>query len=353
MAALKKADGTFVVTAVDKVAIPQDDWVLVRIKTSGICGTDLRHWKKEDATLACEIMGHEMAGEVVELGPAVQHIKVGDRVVIETLLGCGHCEWCRIQEYNLCPNLYTVRMKTVSRAFAEFVSVPQTKLHVLPAQVSYAEATLLDTFAVCLHAQHKSDLNVNSRVVIIGGGPIGIGQLQLAKIAGADVLLVDIVDSSLAIALEMGANAVVHAKREDAKERILAFTGGIGADIVFECVGGPHMQETLQLASETTRIGGQIIVVGGFEDGRTAISLDWQMLQKAEIQLILSASYAFSSIYSEMRTCLALVAKGKLNAEALITHRFPLHKINEAFETAADKEATGALFVLLEHQDTA
>ncbi|MDQ0639956.1 L-iditol 2-dehydrogenase [Pedobacter sp. W3I1] len=348
-AALKTADGKFEVKQVERVTIPADDWVLARVKVSGICGTDLRHWKKHEPELQCKIMGHELAGEVVEVGSAVTNVKPGDRVVIETLLGDGSCEWCRVQQYNLCPNLYKVRMETVSRAFAEYVTGPATKFHLLPDEVSFEEATVLDTFAVCLHAQHQSGIQVNDQVVVVGAGPIGIGQLQLARTAGADVFVIDVVNSSLEIAKALGATAVINSKNEDVNARILELTNGRGADITFECVGGEHMAETLELATTLTRIGGKVIVVGGFEAGKTPITLDWERLQKGQIQLVLSASYAFRDIYPEMKICLDLLAKGKINARKMITHQFPLEQINEAFETAQEKEKTGALFVALKH----
>ena len=348
-AALKTAEGTFEIKNVERLTIPADDWVLARIKTSGICGTDLRHWKKHEPELTCKIMGHEMAGEIVEVGSAVTNVKPGDRVVIETLLGDGTCDWCRVQQYNICPNLYEVRMDTISRAFAEYVTGPATKFHLLPDHVSFDEATLLDTFSVCLHAQHQSGLQINDQVVVIGAGPIGIGQLQLARLSGADVIVIDVVDSSLDIARQLGASAVINAKKEDAAAQVMKLTGGRGADISFECAGGEQMPETLDLAASVTRIGGKVVIVGGFEKGKIPIELNWQRLQMSEIQLVFSASYAFRDIYPEMKICLDLLAKGKLNAKKMITHSFPLKQINEAFETAQNKSQTGALFVALKH----
>lgn len=348
-AALKTADGSFEVKEVEVPQIPSADWVRARVFVSGICGTDLRHWHKHEPDLECKIMGHEMAGEVVEIGSDVTHVKVGDRVVIETLLGDGTCDWCRVQQYNLCPNLYKVRMETVSRAFAEFVIGPSTKFHLLPDHVSYEEATVLDTFSVSLHAQQLSGLHINQRVVIIGAGPIGLAQLQLAKLSGADTLIIDIVDSSLSIAQELGADIVVNPEKEDLIQRVNEFTSGRGADITFECVGGEHMPETLASAASFTRIGGKIVVVGGFEDGETSLKLNWQQLQKGEIQLILSASYAFWDIDPEITICLDLLAKGKINARKMITHAFPLEAINEAFATAQNKKESGAVFVALKH----
>jgi L-iditol 2-dehydrogenase len=348
-AALKTAEGTFEIRQVERLTIPAEDWVLARVKVSGICGTDLRHWKKHEPELECKIMGHEMAGEVVEVGNAVTNVKPGDRVVIETLLGDGTCDWCRVQQYNLCPNLYQVRMETISRAFAEFVTGPANKFHLLPDHVSFEEATVLDTFAVCLHAQQQSGLKVNDQVVIVGAGPIGIGQLQLAKLSGADVIVVDVVESSLEIARDLGAVAVINSQKEDARSIVMDLTGGKGADLTFECVGGEHMAETLALATSITRIGGKVIIVGGFEKGKIPIELNWQQLQMSQIQLVFSASYAFWDIYPEMKMCLDLLAKGKLNAKKMITHSFPLQEINQAFDTAQHKEKTGALFVALKH----
>jgi L-iditol 2-dehydrogenase len=344
-AALKTADGKFKIEDVDRPPLPHPDWVLARVKVAGICGTDLRHWKKANKDLEGKIMGHEMGAEVVEVGPDVTTCKAGDRVVVETLLGDGTCEWCRVQRYNLCPNLYKVRMKTVSQAFAEYVAGPATKFHVLPDHVSYEEASLLDTFSVCLHGIQLSGIHVNDTVAVIGAGPIGLGQLQLAKAYGARVLITDVIDHPLEVAKELGADDVVNTAKEDGLAKVKQFTGGRGCDIVFECAGGPSMPKTLPQAVKFTCIGGKVVIVGGFETGEMPITLDWQHLQKSEIQLIPSASYSFWGIDPEMKICLDMVARGVLNAKKLITHRFPLDKINEAFEVAEHKEKNKSIFV--------
>jgi L-iditol 2-dehydrogenase len=346
-AALKTAKGDFNISAVDAPDIAQPDWVLARVKVAGICGTDLRHWKKEEPELEGKIMGHELAGEIIKAGSAVTHLQPGDRVVIETLLGDETCDWCRIQQYNLCPHLYEVRMKTLSQAFAQYVAGPAKKFYKLPDHVSFEEATLLDTFSVCLHAVQLSGLKINDKVVVVGAGPIGLGQLQLAKICGADVLVTDVVDGGLRLAKELGADEVVNTKTEDGYKKVMEFTNNRGADIVFECAGGPAMPETLPQSTSFTRIGGKVVIVGGFDPGKTSIALEWQRIQMAQIQLIPSASYAFWGIDPEIQICLDLVAKGKLNAKKLITHSFRLEDINEAFEVAQEKEKTNAVFVAL------
>ncbi|QHS63726.1 zinc-dependent alcohol dehydrogenase [Chitinophaga agri] len=346
-AAVKKADGTFEMKEVDTPRITQPDWVVARVKVAGICGTDLRHWKKNEEGLTGKIMGHELAGEVVEVGSNVKHVKPGDRVVIETLLGDETCEWCRVQQYNVCPHLYEVRMKTISQAFAQYVAGPAKKFYKLPDNVSYEEATLLDTFSVALHALKLSEQKINDKVAIIGAGPIGLGQLQLAKLAGADVIITDVIDTSLELAKALGADAVVNTKTMDGYKEVMAFTGGRGADVTFECAGGPSMPVTLPQAVSFTRRGGRVVIVGGFDPGITTIGLEWQRIQMSEIQLIPSASYAFWDIYPEMQICLDLLAKGQMNAKKMITHTFPIEQINQAFEVAQDKEKTHAVFVAL------
>jgi L-iditol 2-dehydrogenase len=346
-AALKTLKGEFEIDEVDRPKITQPDWVLARVKVAGICGTDLRHWKQEEPELECKIMGHELAGEVVEVGSAVTNVKPGDRVVIETLLGDETCDWCNIQRYNLCPELYPVRMKTVSQAFAQYVAGPSKKFYKLPEHVSFEEATLLDTFSVGLHAIQLSGIKLNDKVVVVGAGCIGLGQLQLAKICGADVMVTDIVGPALQLAKELGADVVVNTKTEDGYQKLMEFTGNRGADIVFECAGGSAMPITLPQAVSFTRIGGKVVIVGGFEKDQKTIELDWNRIQMAEKKLIPSASYSYWDIYPEMQISLDLLAKGKLNAKKMITHSFTLDEINKAFETARNKEETNAVFVAL------
>ncbi len=347
-AARKTADGRFEIAEVDAPELPAGDWVKARVRMAGICGTDLRHWEKAEEELHCCIMGHELAGEVVEVGPDVTRVEVGDRVLIESVLGCGRCEWCRVQQYNRCPDLYPTRRASVSRAYAELVVGPQHKFHKLPDTVGYDDAALLDTFAVALHAQHLSGLTINAQVAIIGAGPIGLGQLMLAKASGADVLIVDTVPHALDLAQRLGADRIVHSQREDPLVAVRAMTGDRGADIVFECAGGESMPETLPLATQMVRRGGKAVIVGGFEDGETTIPLEWQRIQMSEITLIPSASFAFRDLYAEQVMVLDLLTRGKLRTQELITHRFPLDRINEAFETAQNRRETGAIFVGLE-----
>jgi L-iditol 2-dehydrogenase len=181
--------------------------------------------------------------------------------------------------------------------------------------------------------------------VILGAGPIGLAQLQLAKLYGARTLIIDVAHYPLQVARELGADQTANANDDDVAALVKAFTRGRGADIVFECAGGESMPKTLPLAVSYCRIGGKVVVVGGFDEGPIAIPLDWQHMQKAEIQLVLSASYSYWNTMPEMQMSLDLLAQGKMNAKKLITQCFPLEKINEAFETAQAKDKNKSIFV--------
>jgi threonine dehydrogenase-like Zn-dependent dehydrogenase len=347
-AAIKTAEGTFDVQEVDRPELPGEGWVMVRVRVAGICGTDLRHWRKHEEDLAGHIMGHELAGEVVLVGSAVDNVAVGDRVVAETVLGCGHCEYCRARRYNICPDLYATRRRTVSRAYGQFLVAPASHVYRLPDHVSFEEAALVDTFSVCLHAQHASGLTINDRIAVIGAGPIGLGSLMLAKASGADVMIIDPVSSSLQVAQDLGADLIVDPDGVDPVDAIMAFTGGRGADIVFECAGGPSMPDTLPLATKLVRRGGKVVIIGGFDAGVTEIGLEWQRIQMSEIQLIPTASFAWHGLDKEQGEIVELIGKRKLDAARLITHRFPLDRINEAFNCGEDKDRTGAVFIAIE-----
>jgi L-iditol 2-dehydrogenase len=347
-AALKTSEGTFAVREVDRPELPGEDWVMIRVRVAGICGTDLRHWRKHEHDLEGHIMGHELAGDVVLTGSEVTNVTAGDRVVAETVLGCGKCEYCRARRPNICPDLYPTRTQTVSRAYGQFLVAPASHVYRLPDHITFEEAALVDTFSVCLHAHHLSGLTINDRVAIIGAGPIGLGQAMLAKASGADVLILDPVPHTLQAAQDLGADVTVNPETDDPVAAAKAFSGGRGVDIVFECAGGDSMPQTLPLATQMVRRGGKVVIVGGFNAGVTEIGLEWQRMQMSEIQLIPSASFAWWALDKEQGQVVELLGKGKLDASRLITHRFPLDRINEAFACLEDKARTGAIFIAIE-----
>jgi L-iditol 2-dehydrogenase len=346
-AAIKTADGRFEIKDVPIPEITRPDYALARVRAAGICGSDLHSWKVPRPDAVGKITGHELAGDVVEVGSAVTHIKKGDRVAIESLVGCGKCYWCRVGQYHLCPDLSKLRGETLSRAFSEYVVGPATNFYKIPDKVSYDEAAILDVYGTSVHACNRTNIRMGQTVVVIGAGPIGLTMLELANVAGTKVIITDVLDFPLKLAKKLGAYATINTSAENGVNRVLELTNSMGADIVYECVGGRAATVTLPQAVSFVRRGGKIAFVGALMTDLPAIKLDWSKIHWQEIDLIPVSSFAYWGNDPEFKIVLDLLVEGKLDAKSLITHRFPLEKINEAFEVAANKKDTNAIKVVL------
>lgn len=320
------------------------DEVLIRVKAAGICGSDLHFYKGEAPVKVPSgtILGHELSGEVVAVGDEVERIKIGDRVGIEPLIGCGKCSFCRIGKYHLCKGLKHIGF-AFGGGFAEYTKAPQEKVFKLPQNISYEEAVLLDTYAVSVHAIHKVRIDISDLVVILGGGTLGLTTMQIVKAAGAKkVVIVGRRDKGLQIAKYAGADITINTSKVNVVDEVRKLSGGLGADIVFECVGG--FAPTLQQAIKITRPGGTIGIIGVFTKNP---NLDFWSAHTKEISLIFIWSYANWRIKPEFETALELLASRKLKPIPIITHTFPLSKINEGFSALLNKKESNAVKVLI------
>lgn len=314
--------------------------VLLEVKAAGICGSDL-HYHRSDAASSPNgrvMGGHELSGEIVAIGEDVKRIKVGERVGVEPLLGCGECQYCAMGYYHLCNKL-----THPGGGFREYTAILEEKIFPLPDNVSYEEAATLDCLAVGVHAIHRGNVTVTDAVAVIGDGAIGLSVLEVAKAAGAKrTALIGHHQVNLDIAKKVGADIAVNSATSDEVEAIMQLTGGEGCEVVIETVGG--MTDTMESAVRMVKTGGTIVVIGMF---RKPIELNFGHLMRNEIDLIFSWSYAMWNGVPEFAITLDMLARGALDAKSLITHRFPLDKINEAFQAALNKGDSGALKVLI------
>ena len=331
------------VKEIEKPRIDSND-VLVRVKAAGICGSDV-HVYKDASYLEMPqdaILGHEVSGEVSVVGSNVSKIKVGDRIVVEPLLSCGRCGFCAIGQYHLCKELKHIGWQWKG-GFAEYVKVPQEKVFKLPESISYEKAALIDGFAVAVHAIQRVKLTVNDIVIILGAGTIGFSILQLVKINGVRKIgLVDLNSKLLMIGKTLGADMIINPRENDLVDKVNELTHGVGADVVFEAVGGTA--STLSDAVNIVKPGGSIGAVGSFAK---CPRFDFTLFHKKEIDLLSVWSYAKWGTVPEIKIALNLLAEGKIDGEPLITHKFPLNKIKEAFLAAENKEESGAIKVLV------
>lgn len=322
--------------------------VLVRVRAAGICGSDLHSYRqpRRDGQTPTRA-GHELSGEVAAVGPGVTGLAIGQRVGIEPmhLLGCGACAPCRRGDYHVCPSRGRRDGRHLhSAGFSEFDLVAASNVFPLPDHLSLEEAAILDVYGVAVHGVHRLPVRPQDTVVILGTGAVGLTQGQVARALGAgQVIVVGRRDEPLEIARAVGAaDAVINASRVDPIQAVRELSGGAGADVVFETVGG--RSATIQQACEMAAFGGAVGVVGLFVE---PIVLDTGLPMRKEIDLRWVNSYSTWDGVREYRIALDLLAGGKVQARPLITHQVPLERIAEGFAWADNKRDSGAIKVLV------
>jgi threonine dehydrogenase-like Zn-dependent dehydrogenase len=330
--------------------VPGPGEVVVRVRAAGVCGSDLHGYRDPGRGWPGigrpYMTGHELAGEVAALGPGVEGLEVGQRVGVEPrhLVGCGHCRWCRRGDYQICPELGMEGGKRAySTGFAGYSLEPAAKCYPLPDDLPIEEAAILDVYAVAVHALHRVPVRPMDTVVVLGTGAIGLATAQVARAAGAKrAIVVGRRDAPLEVARRLGCDQGINASQVDVVEAVRARPGGEGAEVVFEAVGG--RAGTFAQATEIAARGGRVGIIGSFAGPQT---LDPRPCMRKEVELRWVWSYGMWEGVPEYRIALDMLIDGRVNAAPLITHRFPLEEIGQAFAAADDKRASGAIKVLV------
>lgn len=335
MLAVVKNPGTLGIS-LENLPIPEFSpyEVLVQVKAVGICGSDLRIYKKTTTERRKKyILGHELSGEVVEVGQQVRDIKKGDRIATEICIGCAICRYCKKGLINLCRNIEEVGI-TVDGGMAEYVSVPSRNVHLLPEGLSYEEATFADPLACSIRGLELTRIEPESWVLILGPGPIGLFATQVAKrILRARVIMVGTNEDRLNLARSSGADSIFNIRTSDPTEEILEITDG-GADCTFEAAGNPL---ALRQAIQFTRKNGVIIVMTVHGE----IQVDMEPVIRNELTLHGSICYN----YKEFDQALDLIGKKKIDVSLLFGQSFPLQEAEEGFQTGLSKK--GGKIILL------
>lgn len=299
--------------------------LLIKIKKTAICGTDLHiynwdEWSQRTIPVPM-IIGHEFAGEIVEMGSEVAGFELGDRVSGEGHITCGHCRNCRAGKRHLCRNTVGVGVNRPG-CFAEYLSLPAVNAYRLPETISDEMGSILDPFGNAAHTALSFDL-VGEDVLITGAGPIGIMAAALARHTAARfVVITDVNDYRLSLAARMGASRVVNVKRESLEQVQKELGMCEGFDVGLEVSGAPSAMEQMLL---NMNHGGKVAVLG-IPPGEGRI--DWhQVIFKG---LILKGVYGremFETWYK-----MGNIIQSGLDLSPLITHRFPVDDYLEAFE---------------------
>jgi 2-desacetyl-2-hydroxyethyl bacteriochlorophyllide A dehydrogenase len=317
--------------------------LLVRVKTVGICGSDVHGYMGlTGRRIPPMIMGHEIAGDVVAVGAEVSNFKVGDRVAVDPIICCNECDFCRTGRTNICKSRRVIGVsmqnETINGAMAEYIAIPEHVAIKIPADLSYEQGALVDPLAVSVHGVRMGgDLN-NKRVAVIGAGQIGLFAMQAAKAFGAEsVTAIDIIDKRLSLAEELGADQSINAKSfteggRDLKESCLQFGG---FDVVIEAVG---VEITVQQAIYLTKSGGTVVLMGL---GQKEVKIDAHHVVENEIAL--RGTYIF--VEKDGADAIRLLQEGLVDIGKMVDCVEPLEKGPDLFARLARED--GSLFKVL------
>lgn len=299
----------------------------IRVTNASICATDIEEWKYGPTfiTSVPTVLGHEVAGQVVEVGDDASGLSVGDRVMVDNVLTCGTCFWCRSGSQATCPNMEVAGLGR-DGGLEEFMVWPSDHLIKLPDAVKDDEAPLLEPATVALHAVRRSGVRVGDSVAVIGLGTVGSLTLQAFKAAGATVYGVDVRPSSLQMASRLGADEVVDASQGDAGEALAELTDGIGPDFVVETAGAAR---TPLNAFDWVRRAGTVVLVGIYS---ATPEVDFNTVVFKELNVVGSVAAGTG----DMRAAVKLAAEGKIRLGDLVSDRISLERvIPDGFERMA------------------
>jgi L-iditol 2-dehydrogenase len=320
---------------------PKEDEVLIEVRAAGICGTDVHILHDQFPYYPPVILGHEFSGQIVEVGAQVTTYQVGERVVGEPhTLSCGKCSLCRTGYQQLCASKRSIGWG-IHGAFARYLVMPERLLHKIPDSMTYDEAAVVEPTAnVVQDVIERGEVTANDFVVVLGPGPIGLLSVMAARAAGArEIALVGVsadLKHRLAKGKEMGADHIIVADTENAVERVVALSGGQGADVVVEASGAPTgIASTVAMVRRL----GRISVIG--MSGRDQISFPWD----AAIWKMCTIVFNLSTGYTSWERAIGLIASKKIEVSRLITHRVPLAEWQEAILAIEKGDALKALLI--------
>ncbi len=320
--------------------------VLVKVKASGICGSDIPRVLGDAAHFYPIILGHEFSGEVVEVGKNVENVKVGDRVVGAPLLPCFECSHCQKGWYSQCKN-YSFIGSRRQGSFAEYIAIPARNAVKFDESISFEQAVFFEPSTVALHGLRCADFKGGEDVLILGAGTIGIFTLQWARIMGANfICVVDIKAERLELAKEFGADVVINATDQEFIEKVNELTKGKGFGYVFETAGSV---DTIRLSFEFVSNKGYVCLIGTPTKEVMFSPQLFEKINRKEFHLTgswMSYSAPFPGIEWELTAKYFLDKRLKFS-DKLIYKTFHLKDIKEAFELFKTPENVKGKVIIL------
>lgn len=322
---------------------PAADEVLIRVKSVGLCGSDVHYYQHgRIGSFIVEkpiILGHESAGEIVEVGSDVTNLSVGDRVTVEPGVTCGKCIHCKSGRYNLCPDVKFLATPPYDGAFCEYIAIRSDFVYKIPDEITYDEAAMAEPISVGIHALKRGRLQAGETVVIMGMGPIGVLAAMVAKVSGASRIIgVDFEESRLELSKKMGVTDTVNLKHENLLEKINIITDNQGVDLALETAGNA---KALQSAISAVRRGGRVVIVGMPPEDVATLNINEIVGSEMDIFGV----FRYSNTYP---TAIEIISKSGIDVKNVITGYYSLEDTKDAFEKAiTDRANTMKIMITL------
>jgi L-iditol 2-dehydrogenase len=305
------------------------DEVLIKVKTVGVCGSDLHLFKGTHAfRKPPAILGHEVAGDIVEIGENVTNFKIGDRVTVEPHLGCGECEFCKQELVNLCTSKKAPGTPSWIGTFVEYFNAPEKTVYKINDNISYEMGTLIEPLAVAVHAIDRITVAEKDSIAILGSGTIGLLALVAAREAGyKNIICTDTQEFNLEMALKQGAKLALNPLKEDVVARVKEFTGGRGVDVALIAADSKVI---LDQASAMVRRRGEVGVIA-------------MITEKIPV-------YTYSFVFNEQTLFGAMTYETKdfvkateminngLDLSDFLTQKLPLEESQRALDVLSEKK---------------
>jgi len=309
--------------------------VLIEVLVAGICGSDVHAYRGTQPFLSYpRVLGHEIAGEITEIGEGVRGLRRGDLVTVDPVFSCGKCYACRVGRGNCCRDVKVMGVH-MDGGFSEYITVPAHIVYKAPEDILPEILVLTEPLSIGAQANNRADVSGEDTVAILGAGTIGLTSLLIAKSKDCKVIIADLISNRLKLARELGADRVVNVREEDLIKVITDFTNGDGVSVVIEATGAPQaVENSVKIVSSA----GRIVILGLTNDSVRISPID--LIRK---ELDFKGSRLNNKLFPYV---LALLPSIENKARKLITHRFNIKDINKAFELL-DRHSEEAIKVLL------
>lgn len=317
------------------IPAPSADEVLIHVKAAGICGSDthIYHGKNAFATYP-RVVGHEFVGEIAGLGQNISDLKIGTPVTVDPVIACNDCHACHIGRPNVCKSLRVLGVH-IDGGFQEYIAVNRKNVYVLPQGIPWELAALIEPYSIAAQVKERGHIGIDDTVLICGAGPIGLIILQMAKMVGAKTAIMDIVDSRLKRATELGADLTINSKKQNVVDEMNRFTDNEGANLVYEATGNINVLETC--ITKIAASAGRIVVLGFSQE---EVKIPQIAIMSRELEII--GTRLNNKKFPEV---ISWFEEKRIHPEKILSHTFPFQKAKDAF--ALMEEAPDSVYKIV------